>query len=61
MSRDAFLDQPVVLHMGDQQVQGVSKGVTDDGSLYLETAAGLQSYNGGEVSLRMAAEAYDDC
>ena len=61
LSRDAFLNQPVVLHMGDQQVQGVSKGVTDDGSLYLETAAGFQSYNGGEVSLRMAAEAYDDC
>jgi BirA family biotin operon repressor/biotin-[acetyl-CoA-carboxylase] ligase len=61
LSRDAFLDQPVVLHMGDQQVQGVSKGVTDDGSLYLETAAGLQSYNGGEVSLRMVAEAYNDC
>ena len=60
LSRDAFLDQPVVLHMGDQQVQGVSKGVTDDGSLYLETASGFQSFNGGEVSLRAATEDYDD-
>ena len=61
LSRDAFLDQQVVLQMRDEQVQGISKGVTDDGSLYLETASGFKFYDGGEVSLRMAEGAYDDC
>ena len=57
LSRDAFLDKLVVLHLGDQQIQGIAKGVTDDGSLCLKTAAGFQSFNGGEVSLRIAPEA----
>ena len=52
LKRDAFLDQPVLLQMGDQQVQGVSKGVTDEGSLCLDTTSGLQTFSGGEVSLR---------
>ncbi len=52
ISRDAFLDQSVILQIGDQQIQGVSKGVADDGSLCLETLSGLHRFNGGEISLR---------
>lgn len=46
-------DRPVRLLMPDgQSLDGVARGVTDDGSLRLETAAGERIINAGEVSLR---------
>ncbi len=49
---DACRDQRVSLSFGLNAVEGVCRGVSDSGALMLETAAGLESFHGGEVSLR---------
>lgn len=38
--------------LGERSIAGVARGVTDDGSLLLETAEGMQRFVSGEVSLR---------
>ena len=35
-----------------RELQGVARGVADDGILLVETAAGLQRFSAGEISLR---------
>lgn len=50
---DAYAGREVVLTLGDREVFGVANGVSDNGELRLETASGVQHYNGGEVSLRL--------
>ena len=37
---------------GDMEVQGVVRGINHDGSIYLETSNGYESFNIGEISLR---------
>lgn len=52
---DAFADEPVVLLAGDKRTGGVARGVDDRGALQLETATGVQTIYGGELSLRQAS------
>ncbi|MGL5032041.1 MAG: bifunctional biotin--[acetyl-CoA-carboxylase] ligase/biotin operon repressor BirA [Aeromonas sp.] len=49
---DHFAARPVRLLMGEQEIRGIARGIDDRGALQLETAAGLTSYLGGELSLR---------
>jgi len=49
---DACRDQRVSLNFGLNAVEGVCRGVSDSGALVLETASGVESFHGGEVSLR---------
>ena len=49
---DAFAGSNVVLTAGAQQVAGIARGVDERGALQLETASGVQSVYGGEISLR---------
>lgn len=51
-ARDALRDRPVTLSDG---TSGTAHGVTDDGSLLVHTAAGLQAISSSEVSVRPAA------
>lgn len=51
---DAFAGESVVLHSGAQETTGIARGVDARGALQLETAAGIQSIYGGEISLRRA-------
>ena len=53
---DAYINQSVDLVMGDQTITGIYRGIDHDGELLLETGAGLQRYNAGEVSLRKKLE-----
>ena len=53
-SLDALADAAVVLHAGEVPLAGIARGVDARGALQLETATGLQSVYGGEVSLRAA-------
>ncbi len=49
----AYEAKPVRLLMPDgREVQGVVSGVAEDGILLVETAAGLQRFSSGEISLR---------
>jgi BirA family biotin operon repressor/biotin-[acetyl-CoA-carboxylase] ligase len=49
---DACRDQHVSLNFGLNAVEGICRGVSGSGALMLETAAGVESFHGGEVSLR---------
>ena len=49
---DNFLDRPVRLIMGDKEVEGIERGIDSHGGVLLETADGIKSYIGGEISLR---------
>jgi len=49
---DAYADRPVVLEAGERKVAGIARGVDQRGALQLETATGIQSVFGGEISLR---------
>ena len=51
---DLFVGQLVKLLMGQDEVHGLCKGIDDQGAIVLETENGLQSYIGGEISLRKA-------
>ena len=49
---DNFLDREIKLIMGDREVTGVSRGINEQGAVLIETSQGLETYIGGEISLR---------
>ncbi|MGB0833368.1 MAG: bifunctional biotin--[acetyl-CoA-carboxylase] ligase/biotin operon repressor BirA [Psychrobium sp.] len=49
---DCFIGQHVQLQMGQRQVTGIAKGVDTQGGLLLEVDQQIQSFFGGEISLR---------
>ncbi|MGB1298883.1 MAG: bifunctional biotin--[acetyl-CoA-carboxylase] ligase/biotin operon repressor BirA [Psychrobium sp.] len=49
---DCFIGQHVQLQMGQRQITGVAKGVDTQGGLLLEVDQQVQSFFGGEISLR---------
>jgi BirA family biotin operon repressor/biotin-[acetyl-CoA-carboxylase] ligase len=51
--RDAYAGCPVIVHSGPQQMAGIARGVDDAGGLLLDTGDGVQTFHGGEVSLRL--------
>ncbi len=51
---DVYRDRPVRLLLGEQEIRGVARGIDEQGGLVLETESGLQTYVGGEISLRAA-------
>lgn len=53
-SLDAFAGAPIILNTGAATVSGIARGVDERGALRLETATGMQSIYGGEISLRAA-------
>jgi len=38
--------------MGEKSVEGICRGVDEQGAVLLETADGVQAFIGGEISLR---------
>ena len=53
LSHHAYENRPVrMLLPNGTDVQGIVKGVADDGILLVETALGLQRFSAGEISLR---------
>ncbi|MEP4890076.1 MAG: bifunctional biotin--[acetyl-CoA-carboxylase] ligase/biotin operon repressor BirA [Aliiglaciecola sp.] len=51
---DYFYDKPVKLLIGNESVFGTVKGIADDGALLLEKDGKLETYHGGEISVRPA-------
>lgn len=49
---DYLKDRPVTLMLGEQQIQGQAKGISEDGNLLVETNTGLRAFHCGEVSVR---------
>ena len=49
---DNFLGRSVKLLIGPREVHGIVKGIDHQGGIVIETDNGLETYIGGEVSLR---------
>ncbi|MDH2898249.1 bifunctional biotin--[acetyl-CoA-carboxylase] ligase/biotin operon repressor BirA [Rahnella variigena] len=49
---DNFLDRPVKLLIGEQEIHGIERGIDPQGALLLEQDGVLKPYIGGEISLR---------
>lgn len=49
---DNFLDRDIRLIMGNREVVGVSRGINEQGAVLIQTNNGLETFIGGEVSLR---------
>ncbi|QKJ02186.1 bifunctional biotin--[acetyl-CoA-carboxylase] ligase/biotin operon repressor BirA [Yersinia mollaretii] len=49
---DNYLDRPVRLIIGNQEIYGVARGIDQQGALLLEQDGVIKPYIGGEISLR---------
>ncbi|RJT31347.1 bifunctional biotin--[acetyl-CoA-carboxylase] ligase/biotin operon repressor BirA [Rahnella woolbedingensis] len=49
---DNFLDRPVKLLIGEQEIHGIERGIDPQGALLLEQDGVIKPYIGGEISLR---------
>ncbi len=50
---DAYLGKEVVVTLGDKVLVGVAQGVSNSGELMVKTQSSVQSFSGGEVTLRI--------
>jgi BirA family biotin operon repressor/biotin-[acetyl-CoA-carboxylase] ligase len=53
----AFQNQPVKLLMGHAEVEGICRGVDEQGEVLVEVGGCLNNYSAGEISLRGAGSA----
>ncbi|QUY46781.1 bifunctional biotin--[acetyl-CoA-carboxylase] ligase/biotin operon repressor BirA [Serratia plymuthica] len=51
---DNFIDRPVKLLIGEQQIFGIARGIDQQGALLLEQNGVVKPFIGGEISLRSA-------
>lgn len=51
---DNFINRPIKLIIGAKEISGVSRGINEQGAIVIETQQGLETYIGGEISLRPA-------
>ena len=49
---DNFINRPVKLLMGPREISGLARGINEQGAVLLETENGLETFIGGEISLR---------
>ncbi len=49
---DVSLDKPVQLHLHDRIIDGIARGIDEQGALKLESEGMIKSYHAGDVSLR---------
>ncbi|KFK92548.1 MULTISPECIES: bifunctional biotin--[acetyl-CoA-carboxylase] ligase/biotin operon repressor BirA [unclassified Serratia (in: enterobacteria)] len=52
---DNFIDRPVKLLIGEQQIFGIARGIDQQGALLLEQEGVIKPFIGGEISLRSAS------
>lgn len=52
---DCLRGETLSLLLAGQSISGVYQGIADDGALLLETADGMSTFHGGEVSVRAMA------
>jgi BirA family biotin operon repressor/biotin-[acetyl-CoA-carboxylase] ligase len=49
---DNYMGKPIKLIMGERVIEGVAKGIESSGAIQIETNKGIESFIGGEISLR---------
>ncbi|OBT12029.1 biotin--[acetyl-CoA-carboxylase] ligase [Vibrio sp. UCD-FRSSP16_10] len=52
---DNFIEQPIKLLMGNREIKGICKGINAQGALLLDTGHEIESFIGGEISVRSAS------
>ncbi|BBI91357.1 putative bifunctional biotin-[acetylCoA carboxylase] holoenzyme synthetase/ DNA-binding transcriptional repressor, bio-5'-AMP-binding [Serratia symbiotica str. Tucson] len=53
-SLDNFIDRPIKLLIGEQQIFGIARGIDQQGALLLDQQGVIKPFIGGEISLRSA-------
>ncbi|PMH37141.1 biotin--[acetyl-CoA-carboxylase] ligase [Vibrio sp. 10N.286.49.B3] len=53
---DNFIGRDVRLIMGKKEIVGTVRGIDEQGAVLLETSQGIESFVGGEISLRKIAD-----
>ena len=51
---DIYADKPIKLIIGHKTINGIGRGINEQGALLIETSEGLRAYQGGEISVRPA-------
>lgn len=51
--QDAFLDRPVSVQLGNNVIEGISRGIDENGALLVEINGQVQRYYSGEISLQV--------
>jgi BirA family biotin operon repressor/biotin-[acetyl-CoA-carboxylase] ligase len=51
---DCYRDREVILHIGDRRIQGIGRGIDEQGALLVEHQGMIQRYYSGEITLRTA-------
>lgn len=51
-SLDLYRDKPITLIMGNKTLNGTGKGISHDGGLLVEVDGNIQTFYGGEISVR---------
>ena len=49
---DNYMNRPAKLVMGNREISGIVRGINEQGAILLETGNGIESFIGGEISLR---------
>ncbi|MDG3084594.1 bifunctional biotin--[acetyl-CoA-carboxylase] ligase/biotin operon repressor BirA [Vibrio hannami] len=49
---DNFKERPARLIMGKREIEGIIKGIDEQGAVLIETENGVEAFIGGEISLR---------
>jgi len=49
---DAYKDQAVTIHMADQEIKGIARGIDSQGALLVEHQGAVKKFYSGEISLR---------
>jgi BirA family biotin operon repressor/biotin-[acetyl-CoA-carboxylase] ligase len=49
---DRYRGEPVEIRVGDRSYRGIHAGITSEGALRLQTNGSIETFQGGEVSLR---------
>jgi len=53
--KDYFLNKPVTLMIAENPIQGIARGIAENGALRLEVDGQIKEFSGGEISLRARA------
>ena len=52
---DCYIEQKAKLILPDKEIEGILKGVDDQGSILMSVSGEIKSYNAGEISLRVSS------
>ncbi len=53
---DNFINRPIKLIIGPREIEGISRGINEQGAVLLETKSGTEAFIGGEISLRATSK-----